>query len=228
MTRPAASAPGTRTRYPLRPRTDADFDLARLLAAARALGQTAAPAEPCAGAAEAAVALRLWDLPAAAASMAAGGPPVETMTGRTPDLLDLRRGSPPRPADLQALHAFETGPLLKPPVADRTAALTPAVAGAWLTLAAHWVGAAATIADHRFLNGACKLLGAVSVHESAPALQDHIAAVAGLIEAATLDVQLQLSNRLRDQWRVSAAPPRTRRRGGGHGRARTGWCRGRG
>jgi formyl transferase-like protein len=184
------------SRYPLRPRIDGDFDLTRLLAAARTPEQTNAMAEPRVGAGEAAVALRLWDLKAAAATTAAGGPQVDTMTGAGPPLRGLRRGGPPLPADLQALHALETGPLLKPLVAERTAALTPAVARAWLTLAAHWVGVAAAIADLRFLNGACKLLGAVSVHQAAPTLQDHIASVAGLIESATLDLQLQLANRL--------------------------------
>lgn len=207
--RMAADAVATpSSRYPLRPRVDGDFDLTRLLAAARTSGQPMSRLEPYAGVAKAAMKLRLWDPQAAAAATAAGGPSVDTMTDGPSPLLDLRRGSAPRPADLQTLHAFETGPLLKPPVAERTAALTPAIARAWLTLAAHWVGVAAAIADLRFLNGACKLLGAVSVHEAAPALQDHIAAVARLVEGATFDLQLQLANRLGSPLeKVSGADP---------------------
>jgi hypothetical protein len=71
--------------------------------------------------------------------------------------------SPPAD-DVAALHAFEVSPLFKPPVAAATNTLTPLTAAAWLALAHHWLDRSATSGDLRFLNAACKLVGAVWIN----------------------------------------------------------------
>ena len=93
------------------------------------------------------------------------------------------------------------------------------MAAAWLALAQHWIGRTAENDDLRFLNAACKLLGAVWIHYDAARhrsvmdlgawhdLTRPLAAVARLAGAASDD----LAARLRDRLVVAApaaAPPR--------------------
>ncbi|WP_165978557.1 formyltransferase family protein [Actinomadura darangshiensis] len=109
--------------------------------------------------------------------------------------------------DLKVLHGFETTSVLRPPVAANTAALTPAIASAWLTLAMHWIGVAAESADLRFLNGACKLLGAVAIHPAAgPELPQQITMAAHLLNAATDSLQADLANRLAPTAQFTTKP----------------------
>lgn len=204
--------PAAEGRFPVRADTDGDFDLADLTAAPAphidfaSSGDETGGARP--GVAEAAESARLWDLSesAAAARSAEGlaADPVNFNAIGSQHVTATRspgeNGQRPRPAtltDLKVLHCFETTSVLRPPVAANTAALTPAIASAWLTLAIHWIGVAAESADLRFLNGACKLLGAVAIHPvTGPELRHQITTTAHLLKTATASLQIDLANRL--------------------------------
>ncbi|MFI9591190.1 formyltransferase family protein [Nonomuraea sp. NPDC052265] len=196
---------GAGSRYPIRTHTDADFDLAGLLAAAdqrpRPQAREGQRAAPLAGVAEAAAKARLWRLPDPGTA-----PSTEALPGGTPTPAVALPAGQVAPVDVALLHSFETSPTLRPPVAERTTALSPVIARDWLTLAAHWIGVTAASGDLRFFNAACKLLGAVSIHHQAvagSALSGQIGAVARLVEIATSDLAAQLANRLPP----SSSPP---------------------
>lgn len=130
------------------------------------------------------------------------GQPLLTNTSGAPGSLhDAASGD-----DVALLHAFETSPLWRPPVFSATAALTPTIATAWLALATHWVSVSVTTGDLRFLNTACKLLGAVWIHYQTAAdpaqgrewraLASPLAAVAHLVGEATDQLAGCLATRL--------------------------------
>ncbi|MFI6883897.1 formyltransferase family protein [Streptosporangium canum] len=162
---PAGPAAAAAPRYPVRHRTDGDFTPAEMLTTPPAWR----PAAPLAGVAEAALNARLWHLqelnPHAAAAVTAC-----RSYQLHPDLA----------VESALLHAVETSPLARPPVADRLNALTPVAARAWLTLATHWVGLTTTSGDLRFFNAACKLLGAVWIRCREPTHNACATAVADL------------------------------------------------
>lgn len=193
---------GVGPRFPIRAHTDGDFALIDLLAAEPAEPATShrmAVAAPRDGVAEAAATARPWNLTTLKATTAAlaTGPWSTPPTGTLPRRTAALTGQPVRQADLTVLHSFETTPVLRPPVADHTAALTPAIARAWLTLAEHWIGLAAASSDLRFFNTACKLLGAVAVHPTAaPVLTEQITTVAHLVRTATTQLHDHLAGRL--------------------------------
>jgi len=104
--------------------------------------------------------------------------------------------------DNVVLHAFETSLLWRPPVAVSTRGLTPTVADRWLTLATHWIALSTASGDQRFLNAACKLLGAVWMHyrssRSEPGwlrFTPRLAIVAYHVGAASDQLSTQLRNR---------------------------------
>ncbi|MDQ2881606.1 MAG: hypothetical protein M3Y48_10350 [Actinomycetota bacterium] len=137
----------TAARHPVLVDTDGDFALDDLLAL-----PGSGPARRITTAQATLVAL--WRLHAAnTAELAAPSQPGEVTTPDTPTQ-----------DDAHLLHRIETSGLFRPPVRERVAALTPAVGGAWLALAARWVDLSLACGDLRFLNTACKLTGAVWLH----------------------------------------------------------------
>ncbi|MDT5025555.1 MAG: methionyl-tRNA formyltransferase, partial [Micromonosporaceae bacterium] len=184
-------------RYPVLHLLDGDFStdeildvLANAPAARRGVRR--------AGAATAAISARLWRL-----NESGGNLERVTEAEATP------AGEPASSDDVKLLHAFETSSLWKAPVASSTAALTPPVARAWMTVAEHWMAVHADTGDLRFVNATCKLLGVVWIHYAAavdPApeqgqwrddvLTHKIATTAHLIKAATTRLGEHLSARL--------------------------------
>lgn len=182
-----------RVRYPLRTRMDGDFLLPALLANDQ---HAASPPEasPVVGLAEAALASQAWRLPVA-------GPATADKVTTLP-VVDLRRLPVDLPAiwrDMHAetrlLHFFETGPILRPPVANHCGALTVTRALTWLALAAHWIGIARSTGDLRFFNTACKLLGAVHASPvgAYAQIRAEVAFVAQLVNRPTGDLATRLA-----------------------------------
>ncbi|WP_216588312.1 formyltransferase family protein [Streptomyces brasiliscabiei] len=182
----------TADRFPVRRDVDGDFTPAQILAALPRAPQDGHPV-PLAGVAESAHAARLW-LPAVATEESLpSGPAVP--------LLPDHGQADALACDADLLHRFETAPLWRPPVEARTRALSPRVAGAWLTLADHWIGLSRVSDDLRFLNGACKLLGTVWTRHSAdhwndPELTTRIAVTAARLDGACTQLSARLSNRV--------------------------------
>ena len=187
-------------RYPVLRHADGDFTTAEILAAAGESRMPAAGPVPVPGLAQAALSARLWRLdgtqePQALAGFAfsAGIPGPRGLTEE------------PGEAETALLRAFETASLWTVPVAGSTAGLDPATARAWLALAARWACLNRPTRDLRFLNIACKLLGAVwaRYRQLAPGTEaghreliTAAAAVAKVIEDASADIRRRLAGRL--------------------------------
>jgi folate-dependent phosphoribosylglycinamide formyltransferase PurN len=147
MTAPRRGPAPALTRAPVRYGTDADFSPGQL----RHLAAGTAPtATISAAVTQAAQHGRIWQLPCPDAATQA----VLTAADRAGD-------ERVTPADEATLHAFETAPALQPPVDIGTAALTPMAGDAWLLTALRWLTIARGAGDLRYLNAACKVLGAV-------------------------------------------------------------------
>jgi len=191
-------------RHRIRHHMDGDFALTDMLGLTSAVAAQLAPT-PQPEVAEAALRGRLWRLSGTDAAAAAEA--VESAASQA------AQGPPGSPAvscaDVALMHAFETAPLWKPPVAASITALTPPTARAWLTLARHWIGVASATGDLRFLNTACKLLGAAwvryrdtagdSTQQDGPLrteLMCRIGAVSHLLDDATTDLARRLDARL--------------------------------
>jgi folate-dependent phosphoribosylglycinamide formyltransferase PurN len=165
LTPPVATE--ARARFPVRRDIDGDFTLGELLGAGGVV-TSAPPRGPQPHVAEAALRARLWQ-PSA-------GPPTAAVIaasarGRASHSSAISSRAVPA-VDLELINAFETAPLWEPPVAASTRALTPLAAQAWLALAAHWMAVTSNTGDLRFLNAACKLLGAVWTHHRSAATGD--------------------------------------------------------
>ena len=187
-------------RYPVLRHADGDFTTAEILAAACESRRPAAGPVPVPGLAQAALRARLWRLdgtqePQALAAFAASAG-IPEPRGLTEE---------PGEAETALLRAFETASLWTVPVAGSTAGLDPATARAWLALAAHWAGLARLARDLRFLNIACKLLGAVWARYRQPApgteaahqeLITAAAAAAQVIADTSADMSRRLARRL--------------------------------
>lgn len=172
---------------------DGDFSLPALLADDR-LAASAPEAPPVAGLAKAALAAQVWRLPAAVPATAD-----EVITPPAADLRLLRADLPiwpDMPAETRLLHSFETGPVLRPPVADHCGALTATRARTWLALAAHWISLARSAGDLRFFNTACKLLGAVHASPvgACAQIRAEVTLVAQLVNRATADLAARLAS----------------------------------
>lgn len=173
-------------RYPVRHYADGDFTTAEILAATGGTRMPEPALVPASGLAQAALDARLWRLdgtvgPEALAGHAAGA--------RTP--------AGPDEADVALLRAFETAPLWTVPVGQSTAGLSPAAACAWLVLAARWAALAGQTGDLRFLNTACKLLGATwAVHRETAQAPAGLPAAAGAVEAASASIAQLLADRV--------------------------------
>jgi len=157
---PPAPAPApvqATARFPVRHEIDGDFTLTELLN----LGDTTT-SPPLPGPrpriAEAALRARLWQ--PSASSDAAVVMAASTRSGAASSSPTGDHAVPA--ADLELMHAFETAPLWKPPVAASTRELTPSAAQAWLAVAGHLMAVTSATGDLRFLNTACKLVGAVT------------------------------------------------------------------
>ncbi|MFI6281685.1 hypothetical protein [Streptomyces sp. NPDC050988] len=179
-------------RFPVRRDVDGDFTPAQILAALPKAPRDGRPV-PLAGVAESAHAARLWSPAEATEGALQASPPV-------PPLPDHGQAAV-LAYDVDLLHRFETAPLWRPSVEARTRALSPRVAGDWLTLADHWIGLSRVIDDLRFLNGACKLLGTVWTRHNAdhwndPDLTTRIAATAALLDGACTQLSARLSDRV--------------------------------
>lgn len=202
MSTPAPNV-GPPPRYPVQDLLDGDFTVAEILSiTGHAITRTApGPHRDLAAAALRAGLWRLDHVPRDAEPLLAN------TSGVPSSLHNAASGD-----DVALLHAFETSPLWRPPVSSATATLTPTIAAAWLALATHWIGVSATTSDLRFLNTACKLLGAVWIHYHAAAdaaqrkewrtLASPLAAVAHLVGEATNQLAGRLATRL-----VVADPP---------------------
>ncbi len=160
MTPMVPPVPGQATaRFPVRHEIDGDFTLTELLN----LGDAATSPRlsgPRPQVAEAALRARLWQPSANSDMTAVMSASTEGCAGGSSPASDLAVAA----VDLELMHAFETAPLWTPPVAASTRALTPAAACAWLALAGHWMAVTSSTGDLRFLNTACKLIGAVRAH----------------------------------------------------------------
>lgn len=183
MTSPAATTGRPTARHPVRVDTDGDFALHDLHAL------------PVTGPA------RRID----AAQAALSSPWRIDGTTRSDWAVRSAQPSTPTQADVDLLHRIETGGLFQPPVRERVAALTPEVGAVWLALAAHWIDMSRSCGDLRFLNAACKLIGAVWLHHphsrAEPSwrelgLTDQLAAVGHLLGEATEQLQRRLANRV--------------------------------
>jgi hypothetical protein len=199
-----ATAPAA-TRYPVRHHADGDFTTAEILAAAA--GARIPEPVPAPGLAQAALAARLWRLD--------GTDGLDALAGHPPGARNptARLATDPDEAEIALLRAFETAPLWTVPVGHSTAGLGHAAARAWLRLAAHWAALAGQSGDLRFLNTACKLLGAAWTRhrESAQApagLRAEAAAAAQAIEAASAGLTRLLADRV-----IPAGGPGRRRHG---------------
>jgi Formyl transferase len=156
------ASPGTAqatARFPVRHETDGDFTLAELAHPGDAVTALPAPA-PQPKVAEAALRARLWQ-PRTGLDIAAV---MAASTRRRADESPPASDRAVPAADVELMHAFETAPLWIPPVAASTRALSPPAAHAWLSLAGHWMAVTNSTGELRFLNTACKLLGAVWAH----------------------------------------------------------------
>lgn len=125
-------------------------------------------------------------------------------SGRAAESARAGRWSAATPAmpvrrDEQLLHVVETSMIVRPPVRAHLDGLTPAIAVAWLALAARWIDLSRSGGDLRFLNAACKLTGAALLlhHEqpTAPTLTGQLAAVGRLIGVATERLAESLAQR---------------------------------
>jgi folate-dependent phosphoribosylglycinamide formyltransferase PurN len=208
---PPVTAQAT-ARFPARHEIDGDFTLTELLN----LGD--APTSPSLSGpqpqvAEAAIRARLWQ-PSADSDMTAV---MAASTGRGAGDSSPASNRAVAGVDLELMQAFETAPLWRPPVAASTRALTPATACAWLALARHWLAVTSSTGDLRFLNTACKLIGAVRAHHRNAAMRsassrpgwreadlaDRLATVGRQLAALTSTLSRQLDSRLV----LGAGPP---------------------
>jgi hypothetical protein len=123
------------------------------------------------------------------------------------ELLALGRtcsGPPPEHSpvndDARALHRFETSGLFEPPVARHLADLDPQTAARWLGIAARWVELSQSSGDLRYLNTACKLLGAVWIrhrrHTEFGSVTSRLAEVGHTLDAATARLRTRLARRV--------------------------------
>jgi hypothetical protein len=131
-----------------------------------------------------------------------------TCSGRPPE-------HSPVDDDATALHRFETCGLFEPPVADHLADLTPEIATRWLAIAAHWIELSLTGGDLRYLNTACKLLGAVWVQHRKDtefgSVTSGLADVGHTLDAATTRLRTRLARRVvltEPMPPITAAAPR--------------------
>lgn len=182
-------------RYPLRRETDGDFLLPPVTAPRQG---SARAARPPAAVAEAALASRLWE---------PGQPDSDLTATAKPAAMAAHTTA----SDVELLCRVETSPIVRPSVAQHVGQFTPARGRAWLTLADHWIGVSADTGDLRFLNGACKLLGAACALDLAarwPAdrLTDELSTTTVLLERASTALAARLA--------VRRLP-----RGGAHGAA---------
>lgn len=182
------------TRYPIRRHSDGDFTTAEILTVA---ARTRVPEPvPVLGLAQAALDARLWQLDDPCR--------LEALTSYAPNVQDpADRGTVPEPgeADITLLRAFETARLWTVPVGQSTARLDHVAARCWLGLAGHWAALAEQSGDIRFLNIACKLLGAAWArhHDPAKVPQELLAAAAmaaQAVEVASADATRRLASRL--------------------------------
>jgi|GEM_PF-4420044 len=163
-------------------------------------------AVPLAGVAEAALAARLWRVTAVHPALPRMAEPILPLT--------VADQTSVRPCDDELLHRFETSTAWRPPVVARTRDLMPGLAKAWLALAEHWVGVADSSEDLRFLNAACKLLGAVwtryrSCGWGAADVTSRIVETATLLEDASQRLASRLEQRvLPIGGGVGSGPPR--------------------
>lgn len=152
------------TRFPVRHEIDGDFTITELLNLGDAATSPRLPG-PQPHIAEAALRARVWQprddsgISAVMAASARGCP-----GSSSPACTDAVAA-----VDLELMHAFETASLWTPPVAASTRALTASTAHAWLALAGHWMAVTSSMGDLRFLNTACKLIGAVWAHHRSAA-----------------------------------------------------------
>lgn len=178
-------------RYPLRRYADGDFTTAEILAAAS--GVRTPEHAPAPGLVRAALNARLWRPDSV--------PVPEALAGHAPDArTPAGPVAGPAEAEVALLRAFETAPLWTVPVGQSTAWLDPAAARAWLGLAIHWAALAQQSRDLRFLNTACKLLGAAWARYSEPAqvpagLPAVAAAAAQAVETASASIAQRLADR---------------------------------
>lgn len=200
MTAAPEARPGSR--WPVRHRADGDFTVSQITGASPSSVPLAGGPWPAV--ARAALDSRLWQ---PGAAVRPGAVTAAARHDRTRD-----PAPPGGPDDAALLRAFETAPLWNPPVADAVAGLTPAEAWAWLTLAGHWTATAAADGDLRYLNTACKLLGAVWARYGWPprdqrddGLADLAASVARLIDGTCGQARRRLEARLA----LPAAPAET-------------------
>ncbi|WP_410583898.1 formyltransferase family protein [Amycolatopsis sp. lyj-108] len=114
-----------------------------------------------------------------------------------------RTPSNPTGADAVLLRRFEVSGLFQPPVREQITGLSPEAGAAWLALAARWVDLSQSSGDLRFLNTACKLIGAVWAHHTPsgdrqwnePGLTAQLAAVGRVLGEATDRLQRRLTTR---------------------------------
>ncbi len=192
-------------RFPVRHEIDGDFTLAELLNLGHAATAPPVPA-PQPQVAEAALRARLWRPGTGADTTAVTTASTRCRAGETLPQTDRAVSA----VDLELMHAFETAPLWTPPVATSTRALNPTTAHAWLALAGHWMAVTNGTGDLRFLNAACKLLGAAWIHYRGtdvgdarsqagwrqPGLAQRLAAAGRQLEGLTSILTRRLDSRL--------------------------------
>jgi hypothetical protein len=173
-------------RYPVRHYADGDFTTAEILAATAGTRVPEPAPVPAPGLAQAALDARLWRLD--------GTIGLESLAGHAPG---TRTHADLDEADFALLRAFETAPLWTVPVGQSTAGLSPATARAWLVLAARWAALAGQTGDLRFLNTACKLLGATwAVHRETAQAPTGLPSAAKSVEAASANIAQLLAGRV--------------------------------
>jgi len=173
-------------RYPVRHYADGDFTTAEILTATAGTRMAEPAPALFPGLAQAALDARLWQLESATAPEAGAGHAPGTRIPAGPD-----------EADVALLRAFETAPLWTVPVGQSVVGLSPATACAWLHLAARWAAFAGQTADLRFLNTACKLLGATwAVHRETAQAPAGLPAAAQAVEAASAGIAQLLADRV--------------------------------
>jgi hypothetical protein len=191
-------------RYPIRHYLDGDFTTAEILAAAAGIRTPEPTSVP--GLAQAALDARLWRLDGMPGPQAMA---VDAADARAP----AGPASDPNEAEVALLRAFETAPLWTVPVGRSTACLGPAAARAWLGLAAHWAVLARQSGDLRFLNTACKLLGAAWTRYREPAQAPaELLAVAAVAAQAVETTSASITQRLAGRVISASGPGQQRHR----------------
>lgn len=102
--------------------------------------------------------------------------------------------------DEAALNHFETSRLFEPLVADHLTDLTLEVGARWLDFAARWIELSESCGDLRYLNTACKLIGAVWVQyrraDEFASVTGDLAAIARMLDVATDRLLQRLARRV--------------------------------